>query len=160
MAQVYKCDACGTIYENGECPKCTAEKEHSKKMNEAAVERIKKEAFTTEQAEEIERAWFEQEEEITLNDGKTYKIPPCSLKNAMKLMKLLKTINIDVIILNYVPTGNPELDEKRASDLAEVLMLAFTRYPEVTREYIEENIDVVKAKKIIEILIGLNSLKK
>jgi hypothetical protein len=39
-------------------------------------------------------------------------------------------------------------------------MLAFTRYPEVTREYIEENIDVVKAKKIIEILIGLNSLKK
>jgi recombinational DNA repair protein RecR len=160
MAKVNKCDVCGTIYEDGECPKCLSEREHSKKMNDEAVERIKKEALTQEQADEIERAFFEDDVEIKLRDGKKYKVPPCSLKNARKLMKLLKSVNVDMVILNYVPTGDSELDEKRANDLVEILSYAFVNYPDINRDYIEDIVDVDTAKKIVEVLIGINSIKK
>lgn len=72
-------------------------------------------------------------------------------------MQLLKTINIDAIILNFSPTGE---DEQKENDLFEALQIAFCNYPEVDREYLENYVDIVTASKIIEILIGLNGLKK
>jgi len=136
------------------------EREHAEQMNKEAVERIKKEFLSKEEAERIESIFFEDDAEIRLRDGKRYKIPPCTLKNARRLMQLLKTVNIDVIMLNFVPTGDEALDERRINELYEILEMAFVNYKEVTREYIEEYVDVELAKKIIEILIGLNGLKK
>lgn len=114
--------------------------------------------LTKEEAERVEAVFFEDDEEITLRDGKTYKIPPANLKNARRLMKLMGTINIDAIILNFSPSGDD--DSQRENDLFEVLSIAFENYPEVDREYLEEYVDLITASKIIEILIGLNGLKK
>lgn len=136
------------------------EREHAEQMNKEAVERIKKEFLSKEEAARIESTFFEDDVEIRLRDGKRYKIPPCTLKNARRLMQLLKTVNIDVIMLNFVPTGDEALDERRINELYEILEMAFVNYKEVTREYIEEYVDVELARKIIEILIGLNGLKK
>lgn len=123
-------------------------------------EQTNKEVLTKEEAQRIEAVFFEDDAKIKLRDGKEYIIPPASLKNARKLMQKLKTINVDVIILNFIPTGDEEKDKERENDLFEVLSLAFVGYPEVTREYIDEYVDVELAKKIIDILIGLNGLKK
>lgn len=118
------------------------------------------EKLTEEQAEHVESIFFEDDAEIRLRDGKTYKIPPAGLKNARRLMKLLKTINIDAIILNFAPTGNEETDEQRENDLFEILSMAFVGYPEVDTDYISRYVDIKLAGDIIEILIGLNGLKK
>ena len=40
-------------------------------------------------------------------------------------MQLLKTVNIDAIILNFIPTDNDELDQRRQQDLFDVLGIAF-----------------------------------
>lgn len=113
--------------------------------------------LTKEEADRIESVFFEDDESIKLRDGKVYKIPPANLKNARRLMQLLKTVNIDAIILNFSPTGE---DEQKENDLFEALQIAFCNYPEVDREYLENYVDIVTASKIIEILIGLNGLKK
>lgn len=160
MALVNKCDICGTIYEGGDCPKCTAEKEHSKKMNDQAVERIKKEILTQDEAQAIEKAFFEDDATITLRDNKKYRIPPCTLKDARKLMNLLKTVNIDIIVMNFVPTGDDELDAKREEDFIEIMKTAFKNYPEVDEDYIMEYVDVEIAKTIVNILLGINEIKK
>lgn len=162
MAEKQKCGVCGCEYTGGACPECKArlEKEHSAQMNQEAVERIKKEVITQEEADRVEAVFFEDDAQIKLRDGKTYRIPPCKLKKARRLMQLLKTVNVDVVMLNFIPTGNDTEDEQREKDLYEILEMAFEYYPEVTREYIEDNVDVELANKIITILIGLNSLKK
>lgn len=124
-------------------------------MNKEAVEHIK-----AEEIRKTEKIFFEDDEEIRLRDGKVYKIPPVSLKDARKLMQKLKTVNVDVIILNFLPSEDDEMTKQREEDLFDILMMAFKNYPEVTREYIEEYVDVETARRIIEIMIGLNGLKK
>ena len=140
------------------------EYEVAKKLNQEAIERIKQEANQESVQDNnsltSEAIFFEDDVEIMLRDGKRYKIPPCSLKDARRLMNLLKEINIDLIMVNFLPTGDEEEDEKRIGNLYEVLLIAFKNYPHVTKEYLEEYVDIGLAKKIIEILIGLNGLKK
>jgi hypothetical protein len=102
--------------------------------------------------------FFEDDAEIKLRDGKVYKIPPATLKDARKLMEKLKTVNVDIIILNFIQTDDDST--QRENDLFDILMIAFKNYPEVTKEYIEEYVDVEIAKRIIEIMIGLNDIKK
>ena len=162
MAVVNKCDNCGTIYDGDTCPNCKEklEREHSAKMNEEAVERIKKEMLTEEEARQVEAIFFEDDEELRLRDGKKYRIVPCSLKKARRLMQLLKTVNIEVIVMNFIPSNSAELDKQREDELFEILMMAFTNYPSINREYLEEHVDINLAKKIINVLIGLNGLKK
>lgn len=118
------------------------------------------EKLTQEEAERIERVFFEDDEDIKLRDGKTYKIPPASLKDARALMKKLRSINVDAIIVNFIPTGNEEEDKRREQDLFDVLLMAFKGYPHVTKEYLDEYVDLDTARRIIDILIGLNGLKK
>lgn len=132
------------------------EKQHSQQMNQEAVERIKKE----QESVNSENIWFEYDEEIKLRDGKTYKIPPCSLRDAKRLMKLLKTVNVDVIILNFVPTDDDKADQQREQDLFDILLMGFKNYPHVDRDYIDKFVDLETARKIIDILIGINGLKK
>ncbi|OZQ72421.1 hypothetical protein CA599_06405 [Paenibacillus taichungensis] len=152
-----------------------AERELAEKLNEEAAERIKNDPankrVTPEEAEAAERAFFEDDEIITLRDRRKYRIPPCNLKDARRLMKLLKTVNIDAIILNFIPTENDELDAKRQQDLFDVLAMAFKNYPHIVtkdeqgeyvinREYLDEYLDLNTARKVIDMLIGLNGLKK
>lgn len=139
--------------------KTTLEQEHSLAMNQEAVERIKQEELQAE-LEKKEAVFFEDDEVIKLRDGKEYKVPPLNLKNARKLMQKIRTINIDAIILNFLPTGDPEGDAKREDDLYEVLLMAFVNYPEVTREYIDEYVDLDSARSIFDTLVGINAIKK
>lgn len=131
--------------------KAQLEKEHSEQMNKEALERIKAEA---------EKYIFEDDEKIKLRNGKTYVVPPLTLRNARLLMKKLRTVNVDAIILNFLPTGNDEADLKREDDLFDILKMAFVNYPEVDRDFIDVHMDLDTARITIEVLIGLNGLKK
>lgn len=122
-------------------------------------EQQKKEEALREE-ERTARVIFEEDEEITLRDGKKYKIPPCNFKDARKLMQLLKTVNVDAIIMNFLPTGEETVDEERIKGLREIMRLALRDYPELTDDYIDEYIDIRTAREIIYILIDLNGLKK
>jgi hypothetical protein len=115
--------------------------------------------ITQEEADKVSAIWFEDDEEIRLRDGKTYKIPPSNLVDARKIMELLKIINVDYVALNFVPSGNAELDTKRVEGLFTMLEIAFKPYG-LTRDYLDMYVDVVTARKICDILIGLNGLKK
>lgn len=118
----------------------------------------KKEKLTKEEAEYIEKVFFEDDETVRLRDGKTYRIPPLSLKDARKLIKLLNSIDTGVIIANLL---EDETGEDRYDKLMEVLLMAFKPYyPNITAEYLSEYVDLVTAKEIIDIMIGLNGLKK
>jgi len=136
------------------------ELEHSKTMNDEAVKRIKDEVLTEEQSNKQADVFFEEDEKFRLRDGKEYFVPPASLKNARRMMKILGTINMDAIIVNFIPTGNDEEDQKREDNLFEILQMAFVNYPEIDRDFIDEKVDLESARKIIETLIGLNGLKK
>jgi hypothetical protein len=136
------------------------EREHSTKMNKAAVERIKQEALSKTDADRIEAIMFEDDEEVTLRDGKRYKVLPASLRDARRLMKLLKTVNVDAIILNFIATEDEEADKSREEELFSLIKLAFKAYPNITQDYLEDYVDIELARKIIDILIGLNGLKK
>lgn len=141
--------------------KAQLEKEHSEKMNEAAIERIKEESKKDDlSSDKKEEVFFEDTHPIKLRDGKKYQIPPLTLKNARQLMKKLRTVNVDVIILNFLPTGDDVKDAERESDLYDILEMAFVNYPEVDRDYIDEHMDLDQARETIDILIGLNQLKK
>ena len=136
-------------------------------MNDEAVARIKAEA-QEEQAkapemtpsELSEAIFFEDDEKITLRDGKEYRIAPCSLRDARKLMNYLKTVNVDAIVLNFAPTGDDAMDSQREDDLMNILAIAFKHYPHVNKEYIEEYVDLDIARRLIDIMLGLNGLKK
>ncbi len=125
--------------------------EHSQKMNEEAVNRIKGQ----QEEERTAAIFFEDDAQVTLRNGSTYNISPCTLKEARRLMNLLKTVNIDAIILNFIPD-----DETNENDLFDILLMGFKNYKEVDREFIDNYVDLTTAKKIIEALIGLNGLKK
>lgn len=118
------------------------------------------EVLTEEEAASIEAVFFEDDAEIKLRDGKIYKIPPANLKNARRLMGLLKSVNIDAIMLNFLPSEFEDEDGQKEKDLIEVLSIAFINYPKIDEEFILEYVDLETASKIIEIVIGLNRLKK
>lgn len=126
-------------------------------MNRQGVERIKQEAVSRSEA-----VFFEDDEEITLRDGRKYKIPPATLKQARRIMQLLRTVDVQAVVLNFLPTGNEETDRQREENFFELMEIAFSKYPEVSgnREYLEENVDLVIARKVIDVLIGINGLKK
>lgn len=117
------------------------------------------EEVTLEEAETIEKVFFEDDEEIMLRDGKTYKIHPCTLKDARTLMQLLKTVNIEAIILNMLPSEEDD-EETTEGDLFDVLLLAFKGYDHIDREYIDNYVDIDIAREVINIMIGLNGIKK
>lgn len=113
--------------------------------------------LTKQESEFIEKVFFEEDEKVTLRDGKTYAIPPLGLKDAKNLMKKLNTIDTGVIIANLIAdeTGNDSYDE-----LLEVLLMGFKPYyKEISAQYLGDYIDIVTAKEIIDIMIGLNGLK-
>lgn len=158
-----------------ETEQAQAERELAEKLNAEAAERFKNDPenrkVTQEEADAAERAFFEDDEVITLRDKRKYRIPPCSLKDARRLMKLLRTVNVDAIILNFIPTDNEEADAKRQDDLFDILGMAFKNYPHivtrgengeynVNRDYLDEYMDLNTTRKVIDILIGLNGLKK
>ena len=130
-----------------------------KAVKEVVKEEVNEEILTEEESERIEKIFFEDDEEIMLRDGKNYKIHPCTLKDARKLMKLLRTVNIDAIILNLLPPEEDE-EENNEGDLFDVLLLAFRGYPEIDRDYIDEFVDLEIAREIINIMIGINGIKK
>ncbi len=113
---------------------------------------------TKEEIDQVESVFFEDDEEIMLRDGKTYKLHPCTLKDARKLMKLLKTVQIEAIILNFLPPDDGGTGAEE--DLFDILLLAFKGYPHVDKEYIDNYVDLELARQIIEIMIGLNGIKK
>lgn len=118
------------------------------------------EKITKEESERVAGVFFEDDFEVRLRDNKTYFIPPSNLKNARRLMTLLKEVDWDAVMLNFVPTGDEEVDSKRINSLFEILEIAFVNHPQITRDYLEEYVDVITASKIVEALIGLNGLKK
>ena len=132
--------------------------ESKKKQEVKSNEDIKEEKLTKEEANRIESVFFEDDEEIMLRDGKKYKLQPNVLKDARRMMKLLKTVQIDAIILNFLPEEDGGTGAE--DDLFEILLMAFKDYPEVDREYIDNYVDLETARKIIEIMIGLNGIKK
>lgn len=121
-------------------------------------ENKKVEKLTKEEAERIESVFFEDDEEIMLRDGKKYKIHPCTLKDARRLMNLLKTVQIEAIILNFLPKDDGGTGAEE--DLFDILLIAFKGYPHIDRDYIDNYVDLETARKIIEIMIGLNGIKK
>lgn len=142
--------------------------EHSKKMNEEAIKKIQEEEETKnektptlslEEANRLEAVFFEDDEEITLRNGIKYKIAPCVLKDARKLMQLLKTVNVDAIILNFVPTGDDAVDADREDKLMQILDIAFKHY-DLDKDTLMEFVDLEMARQIVELMIGLNGLKK
>ena len=120
--------------------------EETAKVEEAVVEETveqveeKEEPITAEEAEYIKKVFFEDDEMVTLRDGKTYRIPPLSLRDGLKLMEKLNGIDTSVIVLN--------------------LMAFKPYYPEMTTDYIADYVDLASAKEILDIMIGLNQIKK
>jgi hypothetical protein len=135
--------------------------EESKKATENSIDRIKDEVKPKTKEENFvsEETWFEDGKKVKLLDGKTYSIFPVNLKKARRLLQILKTVNVDNVIINYLTTEDVELDDKRQEELYEIMEMAFSRY-NLDRDYLEENIDVVTATTIADIFLGLNGIKK
>ncbi|MBG9714790.1 DNA polymerase III subunit gamma/tau [Bacillus cereus] len=136
----------------------TLVEEAEKKVEQQEPNKQEEVKLTKQESEFIEKVFFEEDEKVTLRDGKTYAIPPLGLKDAKNLMKKLNTIDTGVIIANLIAdeTGNDSYDE-----LLEVLLMGFKPYyKEISAHYLGDYIDIVTAKEIIDIMIGLNGLKK
>lgn len=118
--------------------------------------------ITKEESERLASVFFEDDEEITLRDGKKYKIAPCTLAEARKLTQLIKTVNVDAIILNFIPEIDEDSGEEitRENDLLNILLMAFKNYPHVDKNYIDNYVDLELAREIIEIMLGINGIKK
>jgi hypothetical protein len=124
----------------------------------AAAPEKEQDKLTQEEADFIEKVFFEEDETIRLRDGRTYRIPALSLKDGRKLMKQLHTIDATVIISNLIEDeeGNDNFD-----NLMSVLLMAFRPYyKDIDADYLAEYVDIETAKKIIDIMIGINGLKK
>lgn len=135
------------------------EREHSQQMNDDALKRVEEE-MTKEESERLEKIFFEDCETVTLRDGKEYKIPPCTLRDARNLMNSLKVINLENIVLNFMPTGDEEEDKHRIDTLFKIILIGFVNYPNIDRDYIDRYVDVVTAGKVIDTLLGINLIKK
>jgi len=118
--------------------------------------------ITKEESERLASVFFEDDEEITLRDGKKYKIAPCTLAEARKLTQLIKTVNVDAIILNFIPEIDEDSGEEitREDDLLSILLMAFKNYPHIDKNYIDNYVDLELAREIIEIMLGINGIKK
>lgn len=117
-----------------------------------------KKKLNKEEAEFIEKVFFEEDEQVRLRDGRTYRIPPLALKDGRKLVKMLNAIDASVIVSNLIDDEN---GEDKFNELLDVLLMAFKPYyKEITADYLAEYIDLHAAKQIIDIMIGLNGLKK
>lgn len=128
------------------------------KDKEQAVEQEEPEVLTEEEAEYIQKVFFEDDEKVRLRDGANYSIPPLSLRDGMKLMKRLNEIDTSIIIFNFIDDEN---GEDKYDELIEILLMAFAPYyPNITAEYLEEYVDINTAKEILDIMIGLNQIKK
>lgn len=128
-------------------------------METDVVKEEVKSPMTQEEADFVEKVFFEEDESVRLRDGKTYRIPPLGLKDARKLMKLLNSIDTGIIISNLMVMEGD--DEDRYDQLMEVLLMAFKPYySHITVDYLSEYVDLVIAKQIIDSMIGLNGLKK
>lgn len=124
----------------------------------AANDKERKVPITQEEADRIEKVFFEGDDEVRLRDGKTYRIPPLGLKEGRILVKKMHDINTGIIIENLI---EDEEGVDRYDELLEVLLMGFKPYyHNMTAEYLEEYIDLVTAKVIIDSMIGLNGLKK
>ncbi|MEC0180437.1 DNA polymerase III subunit gamma/tau [Paenibacillus peoriae] len=136
-----------TIPSKNELPKSAEVAEDAKKI------------LTEEEAQIKEKAFFEEDEQVRLRDGKTYYLPPLGLKDARKLIKKLNAIDSGIIIANLIP-DEPEGTD-RYHELIDVLMMGFKPYYSwMTPEYLEEYVDLETAKQIIDAMIGLNGIKK
>lgn len=145
-----------------------AAKQAAQAMNDEALARIKAEE-QAKAAEAIARAevvWFEDDDQITLRDGSVRKIPPLQLGEARKFMNLVRTVNIDAIILNFAPGASTA-----EADLYDILSVAFKQYPDMVtikedgslepvRDYMDRVIDIRMARKLIDTMLDLNALKK
>lgn len=125
-------------------------------MSEEKV--TQEEKLTFEESEYQAKVMFEDDAEVKLRDGKTYKVMPLGLMDGRTFMKKLKSINTEIIMLNLMEDmeGNSAED-----DLYDVLLLAFKYnplYDFVDKDYLGRYCDVVIAKKIIEIMLGLNEI--
>jgi hypothetical protein len=143
-------------------------KQAAQEMNDEAIARIKAEE-QAKAAEAIARAevvWFEDDDQITLRDGSVRKIPPLTIGEARRFMTLVKTVNIDAIILNFAPGA-----DKSEADLYDILSLAFKNYPDMVtikedsslepkRAYMDRVIDIRMARHLIDTMLDLNALKK
>lgn len=137
------------------------ELENAQAMNDEAIERIKNEAEETSRStEESEDIWFENGRKIKLLDGKEYWIKPSKLGVGRRLMKLLGTISLDSVLINFLETGNEQADSERVNNLYEVLRTALYEYPHITNEYLDEHCDFAMVSQILNYIIEVNSLKK
>lgn len=121
-------------------------------------EEVKEVPITQEESEYIEKVFFEEDDSVRLRDGISYKIPPLGLRDARNLMKKLNTIDTGVIIANLIADdeGKDDYDE-----LLGVLLMAFKPYYKtMTIDYLADYVDIGSAKQIIDIMIGLNGIKK
>lgn len=131
---------------------------HEKEKGSHESEKSKKEGLTPAEGSYLEKVFFEEDESVRLRDGISYKIPPLGIKAAKQLMKKLNSVDTAIIIANMIEN---EAGDSHYNELMEVLLMGFKPYyPDMTVEYLEEYIDIVTAKEIIDILIGLNGLKK
>ncbi|HHY16391.1 MAG TPA: hypothetical protein GX521_09995 [Firmicutes bacterium] len=89
-------------------------------------------------------------EKITLRDGKEYTILPFTLEDMQWAMDKLPTVNIGVVMLNFY---EEEDRENLYSLLGKVLGYA---HPELKKKDIKKLIDVVMAKKILEIAVDIS----
>ncbi|MGG3797722.1 DNA polymerase III subunit gamma/tau [Metabacillus fastidiosus] len=128
-------------------------------VQEQPEEEIKQEpALTKDESEYIEKVFFEEDETVRLRDGVSYKIPPLGLKDAKNLMNKLNTIDTGIIIANLIEDGE---GEDNYDQLLDVLLMAFKPYHKhITVDYLADYVDITSAKAIIDIMIGLNGLKK
>ncbi|BAU28159.1 hypothetical protein DFP93_101235 [Aneurinibacillus soli] len=141
--------------------------EIARKMNEEAVQRVgetiteqkEDDKVTSEQAEQNKKVWMETGEPFTFRDGKTYYVQPSALADAFEIMDILSKINVSLVIANFMPTGDAEKDKERIGNVYRIMELAFKQYG-LTREYIDQNVDVVMASRIIEAIAGMNGLLK
>lgn len=137
--------------------------EETKEVQEEVVQEqeptIEEEApLTHEEADYIKRVFFEEDELVYLRDGKKYRIPPLSLRDGLELMKKLNSIDSSMMVLNLIDDGE---GNTKYETLMEVLHMAFKPYyPEITKDYLADFVDLNTAKNILDIMIGLNQIKK
>lgn len=114
---------------------------------------LEKQPLTQEEADRIEKAFFEDGQPVRLRDGNVYMIQPLVLKQARELIRDLGTVDINNIALNF-------LDDASEDNLMRLLMMGFSAYPEMTKERLSEICDLKQAKAIFVALIDINGLKK
>lgn len=144
------------------------EQQMSAQMNAETVERIKaeEEAKSREAAAFAEVVWFEDDDQVTLRDGSVRKLPPLPLGDARRFMNLVRTVNIDAIILNFAPSS-----VGAEEDLYSILAMGFRSYPDMVtikedgtyepnRAYMDKVIDIRLARNVIDTMLDLNALKK